>query len=884
MPAGRPRPASRPRRKEAAVTLFDAVRAAALQVRQLERQRRRDARGDGDRATARAWQSLATAQGSPVYLGRVVDGLPYAHWYRVLPELGLPVLPCCDLVAGGQGPSGPRGLAGVGLGSLVVFVLHPDRAHGIILGAVPEPSTSAQDCGADFVSTFGRAGLRHDPAHQAFLLLPGLGDAADYSAGRPLDALATGEAGSMAPTGTGVFHDDEMAVVRAGGARVVAYQYDDLLRLEAINFERRDAGGVQRRVDDEGELGHEEHHAVYPWETLGAYRPGTAPLRELDAGAAVRSGRQPLEPVHDDQDGFYRVGHYAGGYLGQGGRRQLALPPADAADVPLNRLGPGVLPGAFLEQTQLTGRHLVATAHSLLLAKRLPQPVPKRVRRAEDAGGGDRPINYRFSGLSGQGPPHLVTDDVRADGGGVLTKGELAGAASADRHSHAFNWEARLPFHYHLNDWFVPDESAAAFGGLVQAAVDFGALADQAALEPPAARAAHVDHRYGEVDYIPNYSFFELNRFGGVQQQDGWFTAVRSSGGNLELCPAGDLVLRPGRDLVVVVGRDLVARVRRAADLSVTEESLRLRAGDKLLLKAEDVEAYADRDLQLKAGKAARLWAKDVYVRAGAPSDPTGQAAAEAGGIHFDAGRGEGVISMHANTVERFLTSAALDFFGTRGAITAANSYSARGAVIVGNTVLTGCVVVGDNLFVDQWLVSVNCHVATAQTSSYQRLVGNLQAGDLTRARASLASAEAMAASARTAGTEAYSRIYGQCLYADGADGDDGAIKAAKFRYRDDDAYGPNVYLVEAPWQQQARLAGGAGADRTWVEEPEDETYPHPGKSAFESDGLVQVDLRLYNAATGKSRPAPADGGDYADPAYEAPERVGLDNNYYVIR
>jgi hypothetical protein len=534
-----------------------------------------------------------------------------------------------------------------------------------------------------------------------------------------------------------------------------------------------------------------------------------------------------------DQQPFDRVAGY-GGYLGQGGRRAVCLPPAPPDQIiGLNTYSTDrILPGVFSEQIALTGAYRLASAHSLLLSKRVTQPVPRRRMRAEDAQG-DNPSNYRAAGLLGKGPPHLAAAEPASATAGTPAEVGAEAAAADDRYAYAYAWENLLPFRMHVLDWFTPDESnMGIFGSTQQEPVNFAALAQQPFLPAPIPVQAWVDHRYGSVKFYVNSSSIELTQRGNVLIRDGFGGAIDMIGGNIiQSCP-GDIVLRPGGRLVVMAGKDICARAADSVDVSATNNDVRIRAGGRLKMKGAGVEVFSDDDVTVRALNGnTRIWTDNFYLKTGGdPSNPNPH-----GSVHLDAGAG--TVTVVARTMQRFLISAAFDCFCADGVgdpaegleFATVNVYSSQGAQIDGDLFVDGCAAASGNVYTGSWFVAADGHIATSLSASYNYLAGGLTAAGVAQAAAVITAGQAAELTAVDAADAAFNAIYTNCLYFTDGDGNTTVIDDTVFTYRTVTDYGTgNYFLFESPWQQQARLQGATAGLKVWNDALVGETLVRP--------------------------------------------------------
>jgi hypothetical protein len=512
--------------------------------------------------------------------------------------------------------------------------------YGMIEAAEPHWSVHTANMVADGVWPFVRSGYRAEAAHREPIRLSedaarmgevpiGGVEAGDWSAGRPVDGTAVGEWGAVTETGLAVFMDPWQAYIRVDEATGLFLFYNDqLTRLAGVNFQFVTSLEEREHLNDEGELAGWRRLCVYPWEAHGLWKwnqitPGFAAASTPNHGLAGGQGtalNDPLgvqaanglaarEPEGYAQITAARIQEFEG-YLGQGGKRVVALPAQNipgaesaaaapptldypggramffgtvGAGAPNARGGPAQ-PGVLDEHRSLTGAYHLRSAKRVVIAKRTVIPNPKPLVRPEDPYGDTGTTGYGASGLRNGAVTHRVVDEL-------LPMNNLGGwdldVRQRDPHRRActlpdalavaFNWEGLHPFAYHTRDWTAPQESAAGYAN--QTVPDYKLLGSGQYLRAPVPIFLEVDHRYGFAAYYTAESAVCLLDDGSVVVYDGWGSELRMMAGGIEARCAGDFVVHAGRRFEVRAGSDVVINAQNSLDLVAGSGDLRTLAG-----------------------------------------------------------------------------------------------------------------------------------------------------------------------------------------------------------------------------------------------------------------------------------------------------------------
>lgn len=878
--------------------LLDRVDAVFEQTRDLARRLHRSG-GDptqpnSDRQSVGATTAQDMGRRAQVLYGHVVDAIAYCHWYKVQPEGGKSPIPCRMMSGTSLTPFGVRDHNPLHPNAGVYFVLHPTGRYGSIIGVEPTHQFDGTKSLSDYVSMSSNNSVKTETVHRFPFTLPKNGTVVDWSAGRPVDATSAGERGLFAETGVGWFVDPAMAFVRADENCGAWFFYrDQLARLAGHNLQIRSGGWEVEALDDQGEFNHYEGFTPYPWEQLGGFDPAMPVHRELTAeqNQTRDTHYARYEPKYDDQQPFHRTRVYHG-YAGQGGKRTVVAPPADASDVA--RYSDGKRhPAVYDETVALTGRKVERSAKGFTWVKQPLIPSPRLRRRPEDVGG-DSPANYSAAGAQGNGPPHAVVGGLPAS----TPMGRAMGGA--DARAYAANWEGYSGFAHHALDYDLPDEAdlQADVGVPNAAPIPFSLLAVRHSLPAAVPGSLLIDHRYGRVDYYPSVSYLDLADDGGVSVGDGWGCEDRSFGGNRYIDTPGDLYIRAGRRIVLMAGTDVVVKGRNSVDVSATLKDVRVHSGLNTEIGAnggvliesksqgsdyagwegnvgEDVRSAG---VMIKAAASGvAVWSDFLYARTGVD----GRAGS---GIHLDSGKGEGDVVVNARSMTRWLQTSAADYFGgsqVQNAVVWGTTGNAigGGVSVDGNVVLTGGLTAGKSI------ASASGHVSSALSASYDGKVGELKDESLEQSRQAVDDVTRFQTESRTDGGARYTSTWDDGDYGEGGAGADGTVAAVGFSFRTEAQYGTaDFQMPEARWQQLARLAGSSGT--VWSEFPvvkgAEETYPFPGreKTAVE-DSFYTLDPKLVDPLTQAAKPRTDPG--YSAPAENVPTARRLNASYTVI-
>lgn len=538
-------------------------------------------RSGADPTSAQTRARNQFGRGPFLTVGRVIDAIAYAHFYKVQLSDGLGTVRCCAGTQTSLRVTGPRQVNSYGPGDAVMVAYDPKGAFHYILCAVPDWLFDARAGVSDQVVQGSNVGLQSDQVHQYPYLTTGKGGIIDFSAGRPGDSLPGQEWGAISEHGLRILIDAMMAQVAVDEETgLFVFWWDQMTRLAGHNLQIRSSGHEREDLDDESEFSSVTGWNPYPWEVLGSFAPNDVPAVELTASDVQQGSRfrTRLEPVSDDQLAIFRELDFHG-YLGQGGKQMIVGPDGTGVQTYAK---PSNLWGLAEVNRGLDGSIFTRSAHSVLFAKMPWIPGPKRKNRPESFNGDRTDNNYASCGQFGAGPAHAVQDSPSNSNS---TPHVVESAAILDQAAYAFNWKGAHPFHYHNADWYLDQESdIAAFTGITDASVPFADLETTHALPRAPYYEVTVDDRYGAVKYYANVAFFGLLPSGGFSAVDGWGSEQRMVAGNGEYHVPGDLIFTAGRNIVFKAGHNVAIEGLDSVEVVGSTNDVRILAGRKAML------------------------------------------------------------------------------------------------------------------------------------------------------------------------------------------------------------------------------------------------------------------------------------------------------------
>jgi hypothetical protein len=786
--------------------------------------------------------------------GVVHQVFPYLGYYTVMPFGGGPAYPCRMARDSSTSPLTGRSLGGPQPLDRVWFVVSRLGNYGTIVSIDPSFISDRDPFIHEYLSQVSPTA----PAADKLLMshLAAKHHLSDYSNGGLMDATGL-EKGYMFPTGVGYFADPWMAGLRADeNCGIWAFFYDQLLRIHGHNLQIRSPGYEHEVLNDGGEILDIEGFSPYVWEGMGAFAGRIGEFQSVNAMQKDTPYVGAAEPIDNHQIPFRRLTNYRG-YLGQGFRTILTIPPEDATG-PFKSGGEQKTPAVFQEHLSLAGDYVMASARGAMFyhVPLLPAPVPQK--RAEDKGGND-------GNMSAQ-------DKISGGPGGDNPTGAASGQAFFDDLAFRLGWSAQHPFHYRNKDWYTPAPNT------MPAAIQVGK--DQ----EPTSSTRVIDHRHS-AEFAPTVSGYGL-------RPDGTFV-VTGNGGEEMIIGNGRIILRApeillesGGDLIQFAGRDHVTRAYRSVESVAATGDQRIKAERQMELLGgnsgsggvliESRSASVEMDFSdtgtdavfggviIKSTGSIAQIGSELYQRS------------QSGNIILDAAKGKADFIVNAASAHRFLSGQAVDQFNE----SSSNTFGENGALITGGIQTKGELVVsGGGTFRDSILVTSG-HIATSNAKQLDGKVSVLSQQGLVAARSVVERAEVSLETANE-NEDDYREDTLESQYESGRIGNDTVLEEMGFSFRSTEQCQTEGFtLFESAWAMYARLAGLSSS--TWTEPivrtAGEDTYPFPGKDAWTSDeSFVSRDPTLFQFPGGHMV---APGASYENAKYAAPQKKSLDGHY----
>lgn len=837
---------------------------------------------------ATTFQKQKFSADNPLTVGMIVHALPYFGWYKLQLGNGAGWLPACQLSCdAGKVPLGPKAGHSLPPYSRVLCAIPPGSPYAIILGVIPFLITDPSSIVPGWIQQGGQTGYKHLAAHLALFKNTSGAGIYDFSDNCPVDATAF-EWSRITETGIGFLLDSYQAYVRVNEACGLFLNYwDSHCRLAGVQLDIHSAFHELQARLDEGETRFVERIATYPWEALGVMMAGVAVAAEYDdADIQYRlpRGKWDLPQGQEDRQGIYRVQRHDG-YLGQGGLRTVSVP---VSSEPTRQASGEMLDeGVFAESIGLDGAYVLRSAKSIVIGKRGGIAVPLELKASEDPEGDDAAAaNYDFSGVGGT---HKIGEQLVAAEAGSAFRA----AITPDIVAYETNWKAIHPFHYHHNDYEVPEETDGAFDR-INDLLDFSILSFQAFLPDPSAVQIQVDHRYQAVNYYQRESAMVFHEDGSIVLDDGFGARIHLGGGKVRIESPGEIELVAGGRLVAIA-RETILKNQGSVDIT-SNGDLRLKCGGNLQACSEGgilLDAKGDASLQLyrdligedvvSAGIVLRsngqcgVLAREVYIRSG--FNPTGGEDL-AGDITLDVGPDKSNDIVLRATKAHVFTVDGVDFWSAPavGETVLSHRLGGDGAIIGGPVTVRGDVTVQDGS------IAASGDIFALKNIAAGRRIADSQGGEISQVdgqyndtiESLMSEADAIMNQHLQDGDAAQVTKLDETWYAEDRLGNRELSAAIGFSFRDDDLgeqyRTAGIQFAEPRWQQMVRLGGAVGGEvfeETPITYQGRELYPWPGRAKWLGDGedgvfLRLSSLRLYDPVAGASLPR-------SSPEYETP-------------
>lgn len=903
--------------------------------------------------------SFATSlnNGGTLCTGEIIDGAVIANCYRVnIERLETPRW-AVALTATSQSAIGATEINTFSPGTGVLLYMHNELPYALIIGAMPPTASYGKESVHDFIHQAARN--RVDESSKQYLKFPDSGNIANWSTWRPFDNLQAGEWGAVTTSGLKVTLDDfmvQMAVNEFTG--VFGFYHDQLLRVSGYNLQMWTAGHERDAYMDQAEYNDTQGYSPYPWEALGMLQPGQDTIEQYSAAAITMAKGQPYyaswENKKENQQPFHRTQKFYG-YYGQGNRTVVCAPPTGQTWWTYRFSGGGSAPDPFEstvdsaslapgsrtakkgptkdsqheeqpaiglseDNTGLDGRRFIASAKGITLAKRMLLPVPSRVRRPED-GNGDTDETYKFAGKYGGGDEHKITGDIEA----TDKHPHLQRAAGIlDLHGYLFNYAGLHPFHWHKGDYKTWEQSELEHAQFNHVVPTYSSLKGSMYLTEPGHRDVTVDHRYNDQKYYPSESFISLLEDGGVVIGDGYGAEIRMTAGSVTISAPGDVWLKSGRSTQVWAGRDFIVRADKTIDMSATEENVRIKAEQNVLIFAGNdssdkqggvlIESRAKSPIYefsepgdsvvfggivLKAKKAEIVGlSKNIYLRTVGGHE--GYDDIKPGVITLDASRGTGQIMTKSKNIYHYLDDKGSIFHAFRlkpdeEAVVA--NYFSKDGTFLNSPLYTDGPIVTDGRdsgysFIGRNNIIINKgHIFTKPGGPAKPCQGECEddINEIVDFVVEQINVE-IPKNLEKLDDEKWDPMW----YDEGRPGNKKTMRNIEFSFRKDEEYRVQDFeLFEDRWQQMARIAGQE-LDK-WEEkfvkvESGKETWPFPGKAKLMDEKVfVLQDFTIAEFTDGGIRDKDRGSGGglagpYAEPKLGEGKREKISEKYLIIK
>jgi hypothetical protein len=493
--------------------------------------------------------------------GTVVHCVPLHRVYHVQPYRGGPIRMCKLLTRGPTGLIGPYDADTIPPLTPVWFINVPDSQYGYIIGCEPPYLTSGNQYYGDAIVRDAKVGLDEEQEYQ---LVYRVGSQIPAFSGRtPVDSVETGEFCRIAETGTMLFLDSFMAMLRAGDTcGVTAHFPNKLLRLMGRHLQQwTPISGNEHYVSPQGLSVVINGVANNVVEGLGVFQDITNydPEKPPNPNGISTSGR----PVYRDLT-------LSGGIVDGEAKWILGV------DEGVNRAEYGYsveYPLSLvyrsytgqLIQASCSGIHFIKTNKMLGLVPTQPITSSPDTEHPQDASG---PVNI------------LSTGNPKVD---------------ADVKSLNI-----LDMHYLLLRTYIGqgNQKESAFSILQGRGgadpTSFSEIsADTTLARPFAAYKVYRDPANRMFAISENTGYIGILDDGSVCLSDGWGAEIRLSRGCAYITAPLDIYLDSGRNIVQLAGRDAIFKAYKDMDLSTSAGDMRLKAEHNLhMLGANAGDTY----------------------------------------------------------------------------------------------------------------------------------------------------------------------------------------------------------------------------------------------------------------------------------------------------
>jgi hypothetical protein len=819
-----------------------------------------------------------------VAAGYVVSSLSAYGWYKVQLDQGGHI-PCSLGALSGHTPSAVKSLNTLPPYTRVFVILGSQLDYGTIISASPGRPLTSYPGVRDSISQASAHSLATEGFFNLYVSdreIP----VESFTKSSPTDATAVGEWGCMTENGPSVFVDPFMSYIRADeNCGVWAFWHDQLLRMHGHNLQMRSTAMNLYSFNDEDELSVITGYSPYLWESLGGLNPTALSQQRTETEAQLSASEFALHDlIKTNQTPFHRLIEFKG-FLGQGFRKQLRLPPSSGT---VYSLGETTDTKAVWEESlAMDGNYHMVSSQGLFLAHVPPFMAVEQTKLPEDGTGDNRANGYDPTGLSG--------NQIVRTGNADITAVEGTGAAllADDELAYALKWRANHPCYYHNKDWKQDTSSPA------EAVTAFNNLSTEHYLAKSQPEVLKVDHREQQADYHKTLSFVSVLRDGTVVIAGPAGEEIRMGGGSIEISCPGDIQLRPGRNAITMAGRDAVVRAKDNVEVSASDNNVWIKAENTMQLLAANsgrggmfIESRSQSDefdfsktgtdavtsgIVVKSSSTLSMLSENVYVRSGTEFGT--------GSVIIDAAKGDGTIVTTASNTLNYNKNAIVDYFGTPTDIKSFNEFRDKYTALSGGVKAYdgSAVSVNGSLVVKNGVTALKGGISSGNTNGY---VGSIKTEDSRREEAKFEEYKKTADSDLKQAVKDYNKVFTDNLYSDNKTGNDKVIQTMAFSFRSSpQAKASNFKMFESRWAQRARALSEVSS--VWLENPvkanESLTYPYPGAEAWLGDNYTKIDSSLYTVQNGGGLGPKPSGQEYEQFSNNPSQVVSLEGNYPVI-
>lgn len=812
--------------------------------------------------------------------GSVVDALGMTGWYSVKLDDNKYVS-CNFLTDTSSALVGVKKVGALQPGCRVFLIINETVQTGSILGVVPVVSQEDAIRIHDYISQVSTNGLLFDTflAHHEFRVPT----PTQNETHAPIDETSLGEWGKITESGVALFIDSFMTFLRADeNCGFWAFWHDQLARMQGHNLQIRSPALDLNSFDDEDELSVIKGVSPYLFEALGLFKPGeVAKLRsEQEIAQVVNAEFAVADLKKPGQTPFHRLRTFEG-YLGQGFKKQLRLPPVVPPSDGIHDLDdPKTGPAVWEEHLALDGNYHIVSSQGIFIAHAPLFQTPVQKKLPEDPTGDSKKSGYSNNGAKIKPGPDSNTK-IEGIGSALTANDELA---------YGMQWRSAHPFHYKNKDWKIEQDGAYEPNN-----PQFGSLGASQYLNKPEPEKLDVDNREKQAEFYKTLSFVSILRDGTIVIAGPSGEEIRMGGGNIEISCPGDIQLRPGRSCITIAGRDAITRANENVELSANTQDVRIKSERNMQLLAGNsgaggllLESKSEGEIQDYSNTGTEVYAtgitfksktfvsslsRDVYLRTYDTGAGVGQIILDAGAMGGDIiTKSRNFVSYALNSVQHYFGPAeepvGVDLFNATQTRLAGGITSSDNSV----TFINGALATKGNV------VIVDGHVASTAKIQF---VGTIEGESLAEIRNSFEDVKVQIDDLKVSAATQHGFAFIDRLYDEKRIGNEDTIKQIGFSFRSSDQYKVGKFtLFESRWAQIARTT--QQTSNYWrekiVKANEQSTMPYPGFEAWIGESYCQVDNKLYT----KTGPLPT------GPVYETAEssdvqKITAEGNYPVI-